>query len=145
MRIDINPFPCYKYRMEIFILQKKSMTDLKEPIRSNAYVTTAQTLGELIDEMVNKNTAKDKTAPDYLAVFDDLTATAETRFAYEKRKAKFSVADMQAFARQAFDDKIYIVKNVTSGVQYSTLDEPLELTSGDEIAIIKLKYVRGLI
>ena len=129
--------------MDIFILQKKSLTDLKDPLRRNAYTTIAQTLGELIDEMVVKNAAKKPDAPDYLAVFDSLVESAETRFAYEKRKAKYSVKDMQAFARQAFDDKIYIVKNVTKGVQYSALDEPLELTDGDEIAIIKLKYVRG--
>ena len=131
--------------MDIFILQKKSLTDLKTPIQRNEYSTAAVTLGELIDEMVAKNATKKKNAPDYLAIFDGLTEANETRYAYGSRKAKYSLPEMQEFARQAFDDKIYLVKNVTSGVQYSSLDEPLDLNSGDEIAFIKLKYVRGFI
>ena len=131
--------------MDIFILQKKSLTDLKAPIQRNEYSTTAVTLGELIDEMVARNARKKPTAPDYLAIFDGLTEAGETRFAYGSRKAKYSLAEMQEFARQAFEDKIYIVKNVTSGVQYGALDDPLNLTVGDEIALIKLKYVRGFI
>ena len=131
--------------MDIFILQKKSLTDLKSPIQRNAYCTAAVTLGELIDEMVARNAQKKPSAPDYLSIFDGLTEAGETRYAYESRKAKYTVSEMQEFARQAFDDKIYLVKNVTSGVQYASLDEPLNLNSGDEIAFIKLKYVRGFI
>ena len=131
--------------MDIFILQKKSLTDLKTPIRRNEYTTAAATLGELIDEMVERNTHKKPDAPDYLAIFDGLTEANETRYAYESRKAKYKLSEMQEFARQAFEDKIYLVKNVTSGVQYGALDELLNLTDGDELAFIKLKYVRGFI
>ncbi len=131
--------------MDIFILQKKSLTDLKTPIRRNEYTTAAGTLGELIDEMVERNAHKKTDAPDYLSIFDGLTEANETRYAYNSRKAKYTLSDMQEFARQAFEDKIYLVKNVTSGVQYSSLDEPLNLNGGDELAFIKLKYVRGFI
>lgn len=130
--------------MNIFILQK-SIADIKSPTVRKSYDTSATTVGDFICEMVDRNaTAKTKSA-DKIELFDALEKSRADRYIYEGKKAKFSPADMREFALGAFADKIYIVKNVTKNINYESVSDLTRFSENDEIALIKLKYVRGAI
>ena len=104
--------------MKIYVL-RKSISDLKNPIERREYDTNADTVRELITEMVSRNyCARPIKSPLDGCIEDDL---------YD-----FS------------DGCIYIV-NVTQDIKYSSLDDKLNLREGDEVMLIKLKYVRGII
>lgn len=104
--------------MKIFIL-KKSLSDLKNPIARSEYQTSAATVGEFICEMVEKN--------------------------YAKRPVKDSLAACKALARDEFSDGSFYVVNKTKDVKYESLSDETAFAEGDEVVLIKLKYVRGLI
>lgn len=134
----------YNTHMNIFILQK-SITDLKAPIIRKPYDTNAETLGDFICEMVERNATAKPAAVDRIELFDAIIENGGDRFSYDGKKRKFSVADMRDFALQAFEDKIYLVKNVTKDITYEAIAQDMQLSENDEIALIKLKYVRGVI
>ncbi|MCX4312814.1 MAG: hypothetical protein OSJ83_02975 [Clostridia bacterium] len=104
--------------MKIFIL-KKSISDLKKPIVRNEYDTEAMTVGDFIAEMVKKN--------------------------YAARPAKFSLDDCISTATSEFEDGSYYIVNTTKNVKYALLEQAADFSDGDEIVLIKLKYVRGII
>ncbi len=130
--------------MKIFILQK-SIGDIKSPTVRKPYETGAATVGEFICEMVDRNAAAKSESADKIELFDALEQSRADRYVYEGKKAKFSPADMREFALQAFADKIYIIKNVTKDVNYGSVSDFTRFSENDEIALIKLKYVRGAI
>lgn len=134
----------YNTLMNIFILQK-SIADLKAPIIRKPYDTNAETLGDFICEMVERNATAKPADVDRIELFDALTANGADRIAYDGKRAKFSVADMRDFALRAFEDKIYLVKNVTKDITYEAIAQDMRLSENDEIALIKLKYMRGVI
>lgn len=104
--------------MEILIC-RKSLSDLKHPIVKTAYTTSASTVGELICEMVTKN--------------------------YARRPVQDSLASCLALAATEFEDRGYYIVNATKDIKYSSLSQDLQLSEGDELVLIKLKYVRGLV
>ena len=104
--------------MNIFLL-KKSLTDLKNPIVKCEYVTHADTVGAFICEMVQNN--------------------------YEKRPVGIPLDECEKTALDEFCDGGYYIINQTKTIRYTTLGQKTELTEGDEIVLIKLKYVRGII
>ena len=104
--------------MDIFIL-RKSITDLKNPIVKTEYVTNAKTVGEFICEMVQKN--------------------------YAARPVSMPLDECKRIALDEFGDGSYYIINRTKDIKYSDVDQITEMTDGDEIILIKLKYVRGLI
>lgn len=108
----------YNYSMDIFIL-RKSITDLKNPIVKTEYVTNAKTVGEFICEMVQKN--------------------------YAARPVSMPLDECKRIALDEFGDGSYYIINRTKDIKYSDVDQITEMTDGDEIILIKLKYVRGLI
>ncbi len=134
----------YNTRMNIFILQK-SIANLKSPTVRKPFDTHASTLGDFICEMVEKNSAKKTEKKDRIELFDALESCRSDRFVYDRKTKKFSVDEMKEFALQAFADKIYIVKNVTKNINYESVSADTEFSENDEIALIKLKYVRGAI
>ena len=103
--------------MDIFIL-RKSITDLKNPIVKSEYVTHAETVGGFIREMVEKNYAVKPAG-----TLDDCIQTALDEFS---------------------DGSYYIINN-TKNIRYSAAEQATEMSDGDEIILIKLKYVRGII
>ena len=129
---------------KIFLLQK-SITDLRSPLRKIPYETSAVTLRELLYEMVEKNERGENVETDLLALFDKLNERGNGRFVYENKKAKFSLPQMQEFVCTAFEDNVFLVKNVTKQIQYESLSQNLEVSENDEIALVKLKYIRGMI
>ncbi len=136
--------PCYNTYMKIFILQK-SIADIKSPTVRKPYETNAATVGGFILEMVDKNSASKTEKVDKIELFDALEKSRADRYAYGGKKAKFSSEEMREFALQAFADKIYIIKNVTKNLNYESVSDPTRFSENDEIALIKLKYVRGAI
>ena len=128
--------------MTIFILQK-SITDLKAPVRRCAFHTEAETLQAFLGEMIEKNARTKKTNAEYIRLFDEFSENKAERFVYERKREKFSVPAMQEFAYTAFADKLFLVKNVTQNVLYEDLGQRLNLHEGDEIALIRLKFIRG--
>ena len=48
-------------------------------------------------------------------------------------------------AQDDFTDGGFYIVNVKTGCKYAALDEHLNLSDGDEIALIKLKMLRGII
>lgn len=130
--------------MQVYILQK-SITDVKSQMTRKPFVTQATTLGQFICEMVEKNaTAKDVPA-NRIELFDALVASGNDRISYGTEKKTFSAEEMKEFALQAFADKVYLVKNVTKDILYEGVAQDMQLSEGDEIALIKLKYIRGAI
>ncbi len=144
MRIAFHSLLCYNILMKIFILQK-SIADIKSPTVRKIYETNAATVGEFICEMVDRNAAAKAKPCDKIELFDALEKSRADRYVYEDKKAKFSPADMREFALQAFADKIYLIKNVTKNINYESISDLTEFSENDEIALIKLKYVRGVI
>lgn len=131
--------------MNIYILQK-SITDLKTPVIRKAYDTTASTVREFISEMVERDASKKTEPTDRIELSDALEKSGGDRFVYDRQKPpKFTVPEMQAFAVQAFEDKIYLIKNVTKNIMYERADEKTEFSENDEIALIKLKFIRGVL
>jgi len=130
--------------MKIFILQK-SIADIKSPTVRKPYETSAETVGGFISEMVDRNSSAKTGKVDKIELFDALEKNRADRYAYEGKKAKFSPEEMREFAIQAFADKIYIIKNVTKDINYESITDPTRFSENDEIALIKLKYVRGAI
>ncbi len=130
--------------MNIFILQK-SIADIKSPTLKKPYETHAETVGEFVCEMVDKNAAAKTKPVDKIELFDALEKSRADRYAYDARKSKFSPADMREFALQAFADKIYLIKNVTKDITYGSVSDLTRFSENDEIALVKLKYMRGAI
>ncbi len=44
-----------------------------------------------------------------------------------------------------FENSAFYIVNTTKDIKYAALDEALRLNDGDELAIVKLKYVRGVV
>ncbi len=104
--------------MKIFIL-RKSLADLKNPVVRNAYETDAQTVQEFICEMAEKN--------------------------YRKKPTRDSLEESKAWALSEFSDGSYYIVNRTRDCKYERPDEETAFCEGDEIVLIKLKYLRGII
>lgn len=104
--------------MKIFIL-KKSITDLKTSVVRVEYETNANTIREFICEMTTKN--------------------------YNKKRVKDTLADCCAVAQEEFTDGGYYIINKTHDVKYLSLDDDCNFACGDEVVLIKLKYVRGIV
>lgn len=106
--------------MKIYIL-KKSLSDLKNPIVKSEYVTDAYTVRDFICEMTEKN---------YLSL---------------ERGIGMSLDECKRFACDEFEDGSYYIVNTTKDIKYAALDRALDATDGDELVLIKLKYLRGII
>ena len=104
--------------MKIYIL-RKSISSLKTPIERKEYDTNATTVGEFISEMVEKN--------------------------YSIRPIEDKLEDCVQAALYDFSDGCIYIVNSTQNIRYANLDEKLNLSEGDEIMLVKLKYVRGII
>lgn len=104
--------------MKIFIL-KKSLSDLKNPVAVTEYETRAATVREFVSEMVTKN--------------------------YDKKRVKDSLEECIRVAQDEFTDGGYYIINKTQDVKYLSLDDNCNFADGDEVVLIKLKYVRGIV
>ena len=104
--------------MKIYIL-RKSLSDLKNPIIKNEYQTEAVKVRDFIEEMVRKN---------YKAI--PIKDTLENC--------------IQAALDDFYDGCCYII-NVTQNIKYASLEDAMHFCDGDEIMLVKLKYVRGII
>lgn len=104
--------------MKIYIL-KKSISDIKTPIVRTGYESAAKSVREFIAEMVTRN--------------------------YKARPVKDALAECIDTASCEFSDGCIYIVNATKNVKYTSLDEDMNLHEGDEIMLIKLKYVRGII
>lgn len=104
--------------MKIYILHK-SLSDIKKPIVRSVYYTTAITIREFIKEMVEKN--------------------------YNLHPIKESLEACIQNALDDFTDGVCYIINTTQGLQYSELNEVLNFSEEDEIMLVKLKLVRGII
>ena len=105
-------------KMKIYIL-KKSLSSLKTPIERKEYSTQALTVREFISEMVERN--------------------------YKARPIDCPLEECANLALDDFSDGCFYIVNVTQDVKYVDLDEKLNLCEEDEIMLVKLKYVRGII
>ena len=103
--------------MKVYIL-KKSITDLKNPIIKKEFETNSKTVQDLIIEMVSKNYTN---------------------------KIKDSLTECIKYAIEEFIDGSYYIINKTKDINYKRIDEQLLLNEEDELILIKLKYVRGII
>ena len=104
--------------MNVYIL-RKSITDLKNPIIKKEYETNSNNVKEFISEMVTKN--------------------------YNNYNSKDSLEECINHAFNEFIDGSYYIVNKTKDIQYKNLDDNLLISELDEIVLIKLKYVRGII
>lgn len=104
--------------MKIYVL-RKSISNLKTPIEKREYDTQAESAREFISEMVERN--------------------------YKVRPIDCSLEECVQMALDDFSDGCCYIVNATQNVRYGDLDERLELCEGDEIMLVKLKYVRGII
>lgn len=104
--------------MKIYIV-KKSAGDIKGLNARCEYDTSAETVGGFIAEMVERNYA--------------VNPIADTR------------ENCVRAAQDDFTDGGFYIVNVKTGCKYAALDEHLNLSDGDEIALIKLKMLRGII
>lgn len=104
--------------MKIYIL-RKSLSDIKTPIVRREYETEASTVREFIGEMVSRN--------------------------YKARPINDTLENCVSAALYDFSDGCIYVVDTTQNVKYADLDENMNLRDGDEIMLIKLKYVRGII
>lgn len=104
--------------MKIYIL-RKSLSDIKTPVVRKEYETQANTVYEFISEMVTRN--------------------------YNVRPVKETLSDCVQTASDDFSDGCIYIVNATQNIKYADLNEQLKINDGDEIMIVKLKYVRGII
>ncbi|MDE5654536.1 MAG: hypothetical protein K2I46_02890, partial [Clostridia bacterium] len=104
--------------MKIHIL-RKSISSLKTPIERKEYLTHAVTVREFLSEMVERN--------------------------YKARPIEDKLEDCVQVALDDFSDGCFYIVNATQNNKYADLDEKLNLCDGDEIMLVKLKYVRGII
>lgn len=104
--------------MKIYIL-RKSISDIKTPIVKREYETEAITVRDFITEMVTRN--------------------------YATRSIKETLENCIGDACYDFEDGCIYIVNTTQDVKYFSLGEDMKLRDGDELMIIKLKYVRGII
>ena len=104
--------------MKIYVL-RKSISNLKNPIDRIEYHTQAESAGEFISEMVEKN--------------------------YKARPIDATLDECVRMALDDFADGCVYIVNATQNVRYGRLDERLNLCEGDEITLVKLKYGRGII
>lgn len=104
--------------MKINIL-RKSITNLKNPIIAAPYETSASSVREFIREMVTKN--------------------------HSSRRVKDSLDDCIKIALEEFIDGGYYIVNTTRDIKYSSLEQSLEASEGDDLVLIKLKLLRGII
>ncbi len=130
--------------MEVYILQK-SVSDPRSPVRRVPYRTQAVTLRDLLCEMVQKNAGAETAGPDPLKRLDEWLRGGGERLTFGRERVKFSPEEMREFVCAAFEDKVFLVRNVTRGRQYEALSERLELGEHDELVFVKLKYLRGMI
>ena len=104
--------------MKIYIL-RKSLSSLKTPIEKREYETSALTVKDFICEMVERN--------------------------YKARPIKDTLEECRQIAMDDFSDGCIFIVNSTQNVKYTDLDDKLNLYEDDEIMLVKLKYVRGII
>jgi hypothetical protein len=64
---------------------------------------------------------------------------------YNSRPIEDKLEDCIQVALDDFTDGCFYIVNATQNIKYITLDEKLNLSNGDEIMLVKLKYVRGFI
>lgn len=103
--------------MKIYISRKSF--DIKAPIDRREYETAAVSVREFIAEMVEKN--------------------------YRIKPVKDTLESCIVVAQTEFSDGAIYIVNTTADKRYNSLDEEMNLREGDEVMLIKLKYVRGII
>ncbi len=64
---------------------------------------------------------------------------------YNSRPIEDKLEDCIQVALDDFTDGCFYIVNATQNIKYIALDEKLNLSNGDEIMLVKLKYVRGFI
>ena len=104
--------------MKIYVL-RKSISNLKTPIEKREYDTQATSVREFISEMAERN--------------------------YKARPIECTLDECIRMALDDFADGCCYIVNATQNVRYVSLDDKLNLCEGDEIMLVKLKYVRGII
>ncbi|MDE6473553.1 MAG: hypothetical protein K2L70_00435 [Clostridia bacterium] len=104
--------------MKIYIL-RKSLSSLKTPIEIKEYHTHALTVREFISEMVERN--------------------------YSARPIDCSLEECVGLACDDFMDGCCYIIDATQNKRYADLDEELNFCEEDEVMLVKLKYVRGII
>ena len=102
--------------MKINII-RKSLIDPAMPLSAEEYITDAVTVGDFIAEMTKKN---------HKSVYGTIENCIEDA--------------LDAFAAGAF----YIL-NRTHRRRYIRSDEKTDFKENDELVLIKLKYVRGIV
>lgn len=104
--------------MKILLL-KKSITDLKHPIERVEHETEADTVERFICEMVEKN--------------------------YKRRPVADALSECKQLALDEFRDSGFYIVNQTKNRRYTDLTEPVDFSQDDEVVLIKLKHVRGML
>lgn len=104
--------------MKIYVC-RKSLSDIKNLVVKIEYNTDASTVVEFINEMVAKN--------------------------YARKPVKDSLQECQTLACFEFENSGFYIVNITKNIRYSALSDNLNLSENDEIVLIKLKYLRGII
>ena len=104
--------------MKIYIL-RKSLSSLKTPVERKEYDTQALTVRVFISEMVERN--------------------------YNVRPNDCTLEECVRLACDDFSDGCCYIVNATQNIKYADLDEELNLCEEDEVMLVKLKYVRGII
>ena len=104
--------------MKIRLIQK-SLSDPDRPVSHIECETSALTVRDFISESVSAN--------------------------YARKPARESLAECITLAEDNFVGSGFYIVNTTANHRYTALDEPLSASENDELAIIKLKYVRGMI
>lgn len=135
--------------MKIFILQKSigkiSCFNKKE------YDTSSITVFDFIKEMITKNyielkKMKNENKETFLSYINQLIDCKDKIRLDNNINFKLkNLEEYIEFAHQAFKDNIYYIINKTQDINYSSLDDFTNFNEKDEIVIIKLKYLRGMI
>ncbi len=104
-------------RMKKIFFVKKSLSALNNIERTECE-TEAATVGAFIEERVRAN---------------------------YKPSVGLSLGECIESALVGFKFSAFYIVNTTKDIKYGAADEDMRLDDGDEIALIKLKYVRGVV
>ena len=130
--------------MRVFIV-KKNIMNLKSSTLKKEYFTEASTVKEFLIEMIKKNYSNNKNEDALSELYNEFKNECGTITYSENKSKEYNLDELIEVAINSFNDGMIVFKNITKDIVYKSIDQELNFNRDDEIVLVRMKMVRGIV